>query len=44
MKQLPNIITLFRITGSLGLLFCDVTGVMFWIISTFAAIQEGHQP
>jgi CDP-diacylglycerol--glycerol-3-phosphate 3-phosphatidyltransferase len=32
MKQLANIITLFRIAGSLGLLFCDVTGVAFWII------------
>ncbi len=26
MTQLPNIITLFRIAGSLGLLLCDVTG------------------
>ena len=28
MKQLPNIITLLRIAGSLGLLLCDVTGVV----------------
>ena len=27
MTQLPNIITLLRIAGSLGLLLCDVTGV-----------------
>ena len=32
MTQLPNIITLLRIAGSLGLLLCDVTGVVFWII------------
>ena len=32
MTQLPNIITLLRIAGALGLLFCDVTGGMFWII------------
>ena len=32
MTQLPNIITLLRIAGSMGLLLCDVAGVMFWII------------
>jgi len=32
MTQLPNIITLLRIAGALGLLLCDVTGGMFWII------------
>ena len=32
MTQLPNIITLLRIAGSLGLLLCDVTGVVYWII------------
>ena len=29
MTQLPNIITLLRIAGSLGLLLCDVTGVVY---------------
>ena len=29
MKHLPNIITLFRIAGALGLLLCDVTDVVF---------------
>ena len=32
MTHLPNIITVVRIAGSLGLLLCDVTGVAFWII------------
>ena len=32
MTQLPNVITLLRIAGSLGLLLSDVTEVMFWII------------
>ena len=32
MKHLPNIITLFRIAGALGLLLCDRAGVVFWII------------
>ena len=40
MILLPNIITLFRIAGSLGLLFCDVTGVMFWIIYGLCGISD----
>ena len=40
MTQLPNIITLFRIAGSLGLLLCDVTGVMFWIIYALCGISD----
>lgn len=40
MKQLPNIITLFRIAGSLSLLLCDVTGVMFWIIYALCGISD----
>ena len=32
MTQLPNIITLLRIAGSMGLLFCDVMGGAIWII------------
>ena len=38
--QLPNIITLLRIVGSMGLLFCDVTGVMFWIIYALCGISD----
>ena len=40
MKQLPNIITLLRIAGSLGLLLCDVTGVVFWIIYGLCGISD----
>jgi CDP-diacylglycerol--glycerol-3-phosphate 3-phosphatidyltransferase len=40
MKHLPNIITLLRIAGSLGLLLCDVTGVVFWIIYALCGISD----
>jgi beta-lactamase class A/phosphatidylglycerophosphate synthase len=40
MKQLPNIITLLRITGSFGLLLCNVTGVVFWIIYGICGISD----
>ena len=40
MTQLPNIITLLRITGSWGLLFCDVTGVAYWIIYGLCGISD----
>ena len=40
MTQLPNIITLLRIAGSLGLLLCDVTGVAFWIIYALCGISD----
>ena len=40
MKQLPNIITSLRIAGSIGLLFCDVTGVAFWIIYGLCGISD----
>ena len=40
MKQLPNIITLLRIAGSLGLLLCDVTSVVFWIIYGLCGISD----
>jgi len=40
MTQLPNIITLLRIVGSLGLLLCDVTGVVFWIIYALCGISD----
>ena len=44
MIQLPNIITLLRIAGSVGLLLCDVTGVAYWIIyglCGFSDIADG---
>ena len=40
MTQLPNIITLLRIAGSSGLLLCDVTGVVFWIIYALCGISD----
>ena len=40
MTLLPNIITLIRIAGSLGLLLCDVTGVVFWIIYGLCGISD----
>ena len=40
MKQLPNIITLCRIAGSISLLFCDVTGAAFWIIYGLCGISD----
>ena len=40
MTLLPNIMTLLRIAGSLGLLLCDVTGVVFWIIYALCGISD----
>ena len=40
MKQLPSIISVARIAGSLGLLFCDVTGVAYWIIYSLCGISD----
>jgi len=39
-KQLPNIITMLRIVGSFSLLFCDVTGAVFWMIYGFCGISD----
>ena len=30
--HLPNIISILRIAGSVSLLFCDVTGLPFWVL------------
>ena len=40
MERLPNIITLSRIAGSLGLLFCDVAGVAFWVLYVLCGITD----
>ena len=40
MTQLPNIITLLRIAGSLGLLLCDVANAAFWIIYGLCGISD----
>ena len=40
MKQLPNIISTLRITGSVGLLLCDVTSVAYWIIYSLCGFSD----
>ena len=40
MTLLPNIMTLLRIAGSLGLLFCDVANDSFWIIYALCGISD----
>ena len=40
MTQLPNIITILRIAGSLGMFLCDVTGVVVWIIYGLCGISD----
>ena len=40
MTLLPNIMTLLRIAGSLGLLFCDVANDSFWIIYALCSISD----
>ena len=40
MKRLPNAISVFRIAGSLGLLFCDVAGWLFWLLYALCGISD----
>ena len=40
MKHLPNIISVFRIAGSVGLLFCDVTGWAFWVVYALCGVSD----
>ena len=40
MKQLPNTITLLRIAGSIGLLFCDVENITFWLVYGLCGISD----
>ena len=40
MKHLPNIITALRIAGSIGLLFCNTNGWMFWTLYVFCGISD----
>ena len=50
MKHLPNVISVFRIAGSFGLLFLAVPAMFRSVIpiaivaavATFAAVQEGY--
>ena len=40
MKRLPNVISVLRIAGSLGLLFCDVAGWLFWVLYALCSISD----
>ena len=40
MKLLPNVISSFRIAGSVGLLLCDVTSVAYWIIYSLCGFSD----
>ena len=40
MKRLPNVISVLRIAGSLGLLFCDVAGWLFWTLYALCGISD----
>ena len=40
MKHLPNVISAFRIAGSIGLLFCDVAGLPFWVVYALCGISD----
>jgi len=40
MKHLPNVISVLRIAGAIGLLFCDVAGWPFWVLYTLCGISD----
>ena len=40
MKHWPNVITALRIAGSVGLLFCNVTGWPFWTLYALCGISD----
>ena len=40
MKRFPIVITAVRIAGSVGLLFCDVTGWLFWSLYASCGISD----
>ena len=40
MKHLPNVISVLRIAGSIGLLFCDVTRWPFWVFYALCGISD----
>ena len=40
MRHLPNAISSLRIAGSIGLLFCDVVGWMFWALYALCGISD----
>ena len=45
MKRLPNVISVLRVAGSIGLFFCDVAGWLFWTLYALCGISDmvdGH--
>lgn len=40
MKRLPNVISVLRVAGSIGLLFCDVAGWIFWALYALCGISD----
>ena len=40
MRNLPNVISALRIAGSIGLLFCNVTGWPFWTLYALCGISD----
>ena len=40
MTQLPNIITLLRVAGAFGLLFCNTTDMAFWGLYCFCSFSD----
>ena len=38
--HLPNVISVLRIAGSIGLLFCDVAGLPFWVVYALCGISD----
>ena len=40
MKRLPNVISMLRIAGSIGLLFCDVSGWLFWTLYVLCGFSD----
>ena len=40
MKQLPNVMSILRIAGSISLLFCDVEGWPFWTFYVLCGLSD----
>ena len=40
MKHFPNVISAFRIAGSIGLLFCHITGWPFWTLYVLCGVSD----
>ena len=40
MRHLPNVLSVLRIAGSIGLLFCNVSGWPFWALYVLCGISD----